>query len=72
MPSGDVDGFGGGREPVGALVQEVVVSAPEGQVVASVDHLLEAVRDVVEVLAEVRPDGRDRVEAEEALVSVMQ
>ena len=57
MSSGDVDGYRGGGEPFGTLVRDVVVARPGRQVIASFDHLLKTVGDVVEVLPEVWLDG---------------
>ena len=72
MPAGDVDRFGRSRQSVGSLVQDVFVPGPGWNIVAGIDRALQSIGDVVKVLAQVRLDRRNRVEAQEALVPIMQ
>ena len=55
-----------------ALVKQLVLSRPGWQAVAHRDRLLQARRQGAELGSEMRLEGRDRVEADESLIRVVQ
>ncbi len=71
-PARDVQRLAGGREPVGPLVQEVFFALPGAEPVALGDGRLEQPGEPGVGLAQLRLERGDAVEAEQALVRVVQ
>ncbi len=72
QPSGDVDRLRGGGEPIGVFVGSMALCRPIRQAVARRQGGAEPLDQVVVVCPKVRLERGDRIEAEHALIGVMQ
>jgi hypothetical protein len=71
-PAGNVQSLGCSGQMVGPLMQQVILMGPFRQAVAGRDGLLQATGQRRKVATQVRLEWRDRIEAQQAFIRVVQ